>query len=87
MARPSEVATKHVTCYVEPSSKRGTVCLGERGSRSGEKVSPKRDIVVKPLFHTRSGEVVQLKRDRWTSLGEDPWLKREWREFMLVCTI
>jgi len=28
--------------------------------------------VVKPLFQTRSGEVVQLKRDRWTRLGEDP---------------
>jgi len=63
------------------------VCLSEPRSRSGEKSSPKRDDGVKPLFHARLGEVIQLKRDSWTSLGEDPWLKREWREFMLMCTV
>ena len=29
---------------------------------------------MKPLFHTRLGEVVQLKRDRWTHLGKTPGL-------------
>jgi len=51
--------------------------LSEPRSRSSEKSSPKRDDVVKPLFHARSSEVIQLKQDSWTSLGENPWLKRE----------
>jgi len=46
MARLSEVAMKHATFSVESSSRRGIVCLGEWGSRSGEKVSPKREIGV-----------------------------------------
>ena len=33
------------------------------GSRSGEKGSPKRDNVVQSLFHARSGEMIQFRRD------------------------
>jgi len=36
--------------------------LSDLRSRSGEKSSPKRDEVVQPLFHARSGEVDWLKR-------------------------
>jgi len=40
------------------------LCVFERTmSRSGEKSSPKRDDVGKPLFHARLGEVIQLRRD------------------------
>jgi len=61
----------------ESSSRQGALCLSEQGSRSCEKVSPKRDIEGKPLFHTRSSEVVQLKRDKCTRLDKDLWLKRD----------
>jgi len=50
MARPCEVAMRHIACYIESLSRRGAVCLSERGSCSGEKVSPKRDIVVSHYF-------------------------------------
>ena len=36
--------------------------LSDLRSRSGEKSSPKRDEVVQPLLHTRSGKVGWLKR-------------------------
>ena len=36
--------------------------LGASMTRSGEKSLPKRDEVVKPLFHAHSGEVGWLKR-------------------------
>jgi len=38
------------------------VFLGASMTRSGEKSLPKRDEVVKPLFHAHSGEVGWLKR-------------------------
>ena len=36
--------------------------LSDLWSRLGEKTSPKRDEVVQPLFHARSGEVGWLNR-------------------------
>ncbi|QCD89944.1 hypothetical protein DEO72_LG4g896 [Vigna unguiculata] len=50
MARPSEVAMRPMRVTFASSSRRGVVCLSERGSRSGEKVSPKRKLVVSPYF-------------------------------------
>jgi len=38
------------------------VFLGASRTRSGEKSSSKRDVVVKSLLNTRSGEVGRLKR-------------------------
>ena len=43
--------------------------------------------MVRPLFHTRSGEVIQLRRDKCTRLGEQAWLKREWRGARSLCIV
>ena len=37
--------------------------LDEGMTRSGEMSSPKRDGVMLPLFHARSGEMIQLRRE------------------------
>jgi len=37
--------------------------LGEGMTRSGEMSSPMRDCVMLPLFHARSEEMIQLRRD------------------------
>jgi len=39
------------------------VFLGEGMTHSGETSSPKGDGVMLPLFHARSGEMIQLRRD------------------------
>jgi len=49
---------------VEFSFRRGfSAFLGEDITRSGETSTPKRDGVMLPLFHARSGEMIQLRRD------------------------
>ncbi|QCE03238.1 hypothetical protein DEO72_LG8g1262 [Vigna unguiculata] len=69
MARPSEVAMRHIACYVEFLSRREAVCLSKRRCRSSEKVSPKRDIV-KDLVH-RIWDLLGLSRE----LGvRDGWI-------------
>ena len=45
--------------------------LGINITRSGEKSSPKRDVVVKSLLNAHSGEVGWLKRGWRASLGEE----------------
>ncbi|QCD93966.1 hypothetical protein DEO72_LG5g2043 [Vigna unguiculata] len=70
MACPSEVAMRHIVCYIESSSRRGAVCLSERGSRSGEKVSPKRDIVVSHYF-----TLAQVKRSSLSETNTLAWVK------------
>jgi len=60
MARLSEVTMRLGVVYVESSNPRpgeGLCVLSELRSRSGEKSSPKRDEVVQPLLHARSGGV------------------------------
>jgi len=56
--------TKWYDANFKLNSRSGEVCvfLGASMTRSGEKSSLKRDEVVKPLFHSRSGEVGWLKR-------------------------
>ena len=43
--------------------------------------------MVRSLFHTRSGEVIQLGRDKCTCLGEQTWLKREWQGARFLCVV
>jgi len=43
--------------------------------------------MVRPLFHTRSGEVIQLGRDKCTRLGEQTWLKQEWQGARFLCIV
>jgi len=57
MACLSEVAMSPDAVYFESSFRRGLCVLSERRSHLGKKGSPKRDDVLQPLFHTRSGEV------------------------------
>jgi len=54
----------------ESSSRRGVVCLSERGSRLGEKVSPKQEIVVSHYF-----TLAQAKRSNFSETDTLAWAK------------
>jgi len=56
VARLSEVSLWSDAVCVEFSFRRGLCVLSKSMTRSGEQGSPKRDGVVQPLLHTRSGE-------------------------------
>ena len=62
------------TCYVLRSNPRlgEELCVERMRASLRREGLAEREIVVKSLFYTRLGEVVQLKRDRYTRLGEDP---------------
>ncbi|QCD82473.1 hypothetical protein DEO72_LG2g2812 [Vigna unguiculata] len=63
MTRLSEVAMRLSFLFLlNPRPSEELWVLSDLRSRSGEKSSPKRDEVVQPLFHARSGEVGWLKR-------------------------
>ena len=63
LARLSE-STKWFDANSKFNSCSGECCvfLGTSVTRSGEKSSPKRDVVVKSLLNARSGEVGWLRR-------------------------